>query len=188
MSEPIIQTTKFDQITDQDFLLEMYIKDHPAINFYDNAEQANQITNFVVESCVQNGTTVAIDSFLINHATLAIDDYYEFDSYKNLKFFENIICQGIFSIYNIPTIKKYDNVIAIGHQSFKYMTVEQYVSMVEYLLKITTDSGNLVICLPKLHFQYHRLRYKPQEIISQINQQLSRNVVSCLETYYDFYL
>lgn len=186
MNESIVQTTKFDQVTDQDFLWQMYLGSHPLADFTpENQQQATVITNFVCQYRHFPGTTITIDSFLIGPQEFSIYHAYELEAFQPL--WQKTDCTIIPTIWHVPP-EQHDRVIAVGTHSFKYMTVEKYVEAVEHLLTRTKPGGHLIVCLPKLHFQYHRLRYQPQDIITEVNKRISGKIVNSLDTAQNFYL
>jgi S-adenosylmethionine:tRNA ribosyltransferase-isomerase len=81
-----------------------------------------------------------------------------------------------------------DNVIAVGTTSFKYKTLSEYANIVEHLLQITQPSGCAVVCLPKLHLIYHRLRYQHKDLPSELSKIISGSIVDSIELDHDFYL
>jgi hypothetical protein len=186
MKESIVQTVKFDAKLDKSFLWQNYLWSHPVADFDSNPEQSSQILTFVLQSCHTVGTTVTIDSFLFGRAPFSIDSAYEIKIFRDL--WKHTDYTEIDSIYDIPTDRKFDNVIAVGSHSFKYMTVTQYVDIIEYLLRLTKSGGHLIVCLPKLHFQFHRLKYQPHDILTQVNQQISGEIIGSLDTPQNFYL
>jgi hypothetical protein len=186
MNEQIVQTTKFNNITDTAFLWNMYYGSHPMVDFKSNPAEATGILQFVAQSCKFPGTVVTIDSFMSGQATFDVDRAYELDAFKDLwpESYSTIIP----TMWHVPTDATYDNVIAVGSHSFKYMTLDRYAEAVEHLLKLTRPGGHLVVCMPKLHLQYHRLRYKPVDLIGELRNRVTATVANSIEFHKDFYL
>jgi hypothetical protein len=186
MNETVVQTTKFNNINNTEFLWNMYYGSHPMADFKSNPAEARGILQFVAQSCKFPGTVVTVDSFMSGQATFDVDQAYELEAFKGLwpESYSTIIP----TMWHVPTEIKYDNVIAVGSHSFKYMTLDRYVEAVEHLLKLTCSGGHLVVCMPKLHLQYHRLRYKPVDLIDQLKTRIAATISNSVEFYKDFYL
>ena len=73
------------------------------------------------------------------------------------------------TLNKMPTDVMFDNVVLLGSESFKYMTVPEYCKTVAEFLDTVIINGNAVVCLPILHLQYHRLRYNTQQIVKHID-------------------
>lgn len=186
MNEPIVQTTKFNEIDNKDFLWKMYFGTHPVANFDQRPVEATMILKFVCESIKLLGTVVTFDSCLFERAPFNVTMAYELEAYDRL--LPDYASTVIPTIWQMPTDKKYDNVIAIGSHSFKYMTIDQYAVAVKHLLNIVNPDGSLIICMPKLHFQYHRLRYQPIELLHLLEERITGSIASSIELEQDFYL
>ena len=186
MNETIVQTTKFNNITDTEFLWNMYCSSHPMVDFKSNPTEAMGILQFVGQSCKLPGTVVTIDSFMSGQSAFDVDRVYELEAFKDL--WSDSDSTIIPTMWHVPTDTKYDNVIAVGGHSFKYMTLDQYAEAVNHLLKLTRPNGHLVVCMPKLHLQYHRLRFKPVDLISELRNRITATISNSVEFYKDFYL
>lgn len=186
MSEPIVQTTKFNEIDNKDFLWKMYFGTHPVADFDQRPIEATVILKFICEAIKLPGTVLAIDSCLFGRVPFNITKSYELEAYNRL--LPDYSATVIPTLWHTPTDKTYDNVIAVGSHSFKYMTVDRYAEAINYLLKLVDPDGSLIICMPKLHFQYHRLRYQPIELLRLVGERITGSIANSVELEQDFYL
>ena len=89
----------------------------------------------------------------------------------------------------MPTDVMFDNVVLLGSESFKYMTVAEYCETVSKFLDTAIINGNAIVCLPILHLQYHRLRYNEQQIVKKIDQTfVNYSVQDVYQDHTEFYL
>lgn len=186
MNEPIVQTTKFNNVTNTEFLWNMYYGSHPMVDFKSNPADATGILQFVAQSCKFPGTVITIDSFMSGRATFDIDQAYELEAFKAI--WTDNHGTIVPTMWHVPTDVEYDNVIAVGGHSFKYMTLDRYAEAVEHLLKLTRPNGHLIVCMPKLHLQYHRLRFKPVDLIGELRNRITATVANSVELQKEFYL
>jgi hypothetical protein len=164
----------------------MYYGSHPMVDLKSNPAEATGILQFVARSCKFPGTVVTIDSSMSGQATFDVDQAYELEAFKDL--WPDSYPTIIPTMWHVPTDVTYDNVIAVGSHSFKYMTLDRYAEAIEHLLKLTRPGGHLVVCMPKLHLQYHRLRYKPLDLISELRNRVTATISNSVEFHKDFYL
>jgi hypothetical protein len=177
MNESIVQTTK--EITDDEFLRQSYIRSH----LLANVELCSELIEFIKQS-QKSGTRVTVDSYL--SGILDVDRVYEFTMYAHLQ--KDSTVTIVSDLWAIPVDQTYDNVIAVGLPSFKYKTITEYAECIDHLLKITSHGGILVVCLPKLHLQYHRLQYQTIDIITQLKKLICGTITDLIELEYNFYL
>jgi hypothetical protein len=164
----------------------MYYGSHPMVDFKSNPAEASGILQFVAQSCKFPGTVVTIDSFISGQVAFDVDQVYELEAFKDL--WPDSGSTIIPTMWHVPTDTKYNNVIAVGGHSFKYMTLDRYAEAVNQLLKLTQPSGHLVVCMPKLHLQYHRLRFKPVDLIGELRNRITATISNSVEFHKDFYL
>jgi len=180
INESIVQTTK--EIVDDVFLRQSYARSHLLANV-DSCSESLLLLEFIKRS-LTSGTTLTIDSYL--SGIIDVDQIYEFSEYANL--WKDSKVSIVPDLWAIPVNQTYDNVIVVGLPSFKYKTISEYADCIDHLLKITSHAGILVVCLPKLHLQYHRLQFQPVDIVTQVRELVCGTITDLIELEYDFYL
>lgn len=180
MSESIVSQTRPNDITDIDFLWKMYQNTHPLAD-----TPTRELINFIIDN--SKGQCAVVDSYYETIDSLVnVVGVYELQLYTALWSKDSRV-QLIRTIHDSLSTS-YDTIIAVGIHSFKYMTLAEYVDTVKHLFNYVRPNGNLIVCLPKLHFQYHRLKYNPYDIVSEVNNLINGHIVKTLETKQNFYL
>jgi hypothetical protein len=174
MKEPIVKNTRPNEVTEFEGNWMRYQGTH--------ALTRNNVglAQFIKQNTT-TGTTVSIDSFA---PQIAATRYYEFE--RNRVIWEHQSYDPVDFVQiadQLPQDGGYDNVIWLGAESFKYMTVAEYCEYVSSVLASQLTTGNAIVCLPLLHLQYHRLRYNTQQIIKHIDLTFKPYCVQ--DVYYD---
>lgn len=181
MNESIIKTTK--GFATNEFMWKSYASSHLLAN---TTHRDFIVLQEFVKVSQRPGTRVTVDSYLFENFEFAADQAYELEQFA--KCWVNSEVTIVPDITAIPVVQQYDNVIAVGTASFKYNTLSEYANCVEHLLRITHPGGCAVVCLPKLHLIYHRLRYQPGDLITELSKIISGSIVNSIELDHDFYL
>ena len=161
MNESVVKNTQPNLVKDFEGNWQRYHATHAL------SRNNTDLKRFVDANTV-TGTTVAIDSFAPG---VTADKHYEFE--RNSIIWEHqkyAPVEFIKTLNKMPTDVMFDNVVLLGAESFKYLTVPEYCKTVSEFLDTAIINGNAIICLPILHLQYHRLRYNTQEIVKKIDQ------------------
>ena len=160
MNESVVKNTQPDLVKDFEGNWQRYHATHALT-------RNNTDLQKFVDANTSTGTTVAVDSFA---PSVTADRHYEFE--RNSMIWEHqqyAPVEFIKTLNKMPTDVMYDNVVLLGSESFKYMTVPEYCKTVAEFLDTVIINGNAVVCLPILHLQYHRLRYNTQQIVKHID-------------------
>jgi hypothetical protein len=161
MNESVVKNTQPGLVTDFEGNWQRYSATHAL------ARNNTDLKRFV-DANTGIGTTVAVDSFA---PSVTADKHYEFE--RNSIIWEHQKYEPvelIKTLNKMPTDVMFDNVVLLGSESFKYMTVPEYCKTVADFLDTLIINGNAIVCLPILHLQYHRLRYNTQQIVKHIDQ------------------
>lgn len=179
MNEPIVQRTK--GIATSKFLQQSYVGSH----LLANGDYSTPLLEFIIKAQVP-GTVATVDSYLFDTAEITVDQAYELEVFAAC--WPDSLADIVPDLLAVPVTQEYANVIAVGQWSFKYKTPSEYAEYIEHLLKITQHNGSLVVCLPKLHLNYHRLQYQPQDLITELNKLITGSITESIELGHDFYL
>lgn len=161
MNESVVKNTRPDRVKDFEGNWQRYHATHAL------ARNDTNLKKFV-DANTSTGTTVSVDSFA---PSVTADLHYEFE--RNSMIWEHqqyAPVEFIKTLNQMPTDVMYDNVVLLGSESFKYMTVPEYCETVCKFLDTVLINGNAIVCLPILHLQYHRLRYDTQQVVKHIDQ------------------
>jgi hypothetical protein len=174
MNESIVKNTRPDSVAEFDGNWMRYQATHALSRNNVGLEQ-------FVKQNTSTGTTVSIDSFA---PRVTATQHYEFD--RNRIIWEHQSYEPVEFVQvaeKLPANGGYNNVVWLGAESFKYMTVLEYCQYVSSVLDSQLTTGNAIVCLPLLHLQYHRLRYNTQQIIKHIDSTFAPYHVQ--DVYYD---
>jgi hypothetical protein len=174
MNESIVKNTRPDAVAEFEGNWMRYQATHALSRNNAGLEQ-------FVKQNTSTGTTVSIDSFA---PRVVATCHYEFE--RNRIIWEHQSYDPVEFVkvaHKLPDNSGYNNVVWLGAESFKYMTVPEYCEYVSSVLDCQLTTGNAIVCLPLLHLQYHRLRYNTQQIIKHIDSTFGPYHVQ--DVYYD---
>lgn len=173
INEPLISTTRpnhrYDQRWRTDWFL--YRQTHQLARDYYKIKQGRttELLPWLLNNTA-NISTLSLDSFypaLVTHFDQI--DCYEYCYHENLfRDTQRKLCQNPQQI-----TQKYDQLLVLGEQNFKYQTTAQYTQLLLKYFDLLNNKGVIIICLPMLHHCFHRLRYQPQDVLNQINLALA---------------
>lgn len=174
MNESVVKNTRPDSVAEFQGNWQRYQATHALTRNNLGLEQ------FIANN-TQTGTTVSIDSFA---PRVTATRHYEFERNRMIWEHENYDPVEFVKVaHKLPLDTVYNNVVWLGSESFKYMTVPEYCQYVSTVLDLYLSTGNAVVCLPILHLQYHRLRYNSQQIIKHIDETFGSYIIQ--DVYYD---
>ena len=138
----------------------MYKKSHILAEQYYKIKRGRE---FLLSNFLKNitGTTLSIDNFFPGTVS------YEFENARS--FWSTLFDTNpnfIGNYRDIDTSHKFDAVIALGQQLFRYKTFDESVEQLTYLKQFTKKS--MFVCLPIQTLQYHRLKYSESQITNSI--------------------
>ena len=158
MVQPMYTMKSYDltQLNSRDNWL-MYKKTHILAEYHHRVKRDR---DFLLTDFLKNisGSVLSIDSFF------PAEYWYEFVSAKTF-------CQSPKPIFinhysEIQISNQVDCVVALGQELFRYKTVAECITLMQYLQ--TFKAQSMFVCVPDRFIQYHRLKYSKFQIVDQI--------------------